>query len=321
MVLNATFPTGITELTVNGLHQWDYGQQLEICADDLPALIEVHFACMGMREAEVRVCSIVDGVGVVTIPDTCLEQSAPIMAWIYEINGTAGTTTKAITLKVIPRAKPAPSETVPVEVYDKYTEAITAMDAQVEALRSGIITVQSAVQAERSITAEELVTDSKRVTAKTLIEVIEGYRAVPVAERAEMAGYATEATILRNGGVSVGRELLWEGEESIKSGDVSLTVPLKDWYSLMVIEYSYNGTLDVFEPYHNRGTINARTVPFTVIPDTGTGTHYVDIPIFWHEGGADYIRITRTSTTSFKFTYYGTLEPLNVAIRKIYLEY
>lgn len=128
MTLKAIFPTGITELTVNGLHQWDYGRKLEIHASDLPALVEVHFACPGMEEAIVRVGSAVGGVVTVVIPDRCLEQSAPITAWVYEVGETYGQTIKALTLNIMKRARPQVAETITPEICDKYTEAVGAMN-------------------------------------------------------------------------------------------------------------------------------------------------------------------------------------------------
>ena len=144
MALKAIIPSGMTEITVNGLHQWDYGQQLEIHASDLPGLVEVHFACAGMNDAVVRPCDMVGGVGTVTIPDTCLEQTAPIMAWVYEKNGDAGATVKTITLRVTPRARPTASEAPPPEVIDKYTEAVTAMNDAVGKVTNGRITAAKA---------------------------------------------------------------------------------------------------------------------------------------------------------------------------------
>ena len=77
MNIKAIIPSGQTEITVNGLHQWDYGQTLEICSNDLPAVIEVHFACSGMTEAVVRSCSSYEKDGIQTataiIPDRCIE--------------------------------------------------------------------------------------------------------------------------------------------------------------------------------------------------------------------------------------------------------
>lgn len=129
MNLIATFPPGHAEITVNGLHQWDRGRQLEIHSAELPAVIEVHFACAGMDEAVVRSCSAAGGVAVALIPDRCLEQSAPITAWIYEIDGaTSGMTTKKITLPVEARTRPSLTGDIPVDTSDKYTEAVGAMN-------------------------------------------------------------------------------------------------------------------------------------------------------------------------------------------------
>lgn len=150
MSIKATFPSGATQLTVNGLHQWDYGQKLEIHADDLPALVEVHFACAGMKEAIVRSCAVVTGVAEAAIPDRCLEQETPITAWIYEVGETAGATVKTITLIVTPRARPQPSETVPEVIADKYTELVGEVNKQVEALKAGNVKVSNAANADRA---------------------------------------------------------------------------------------------------------------------------------------------------------------------------
>lgn len=128
MNLKAIFPSGATELTVNGLHQWDYGRKLDIHAPDLPALVEVHFACPGMDEAIVRVSSAVGGVTTVAIPDRCLEQSSPITAWVYEVGETSGQTIKTLTLNIKARTRPQAEGTIDPETSDKYTEAVGAMN-------------------------------------------------------------------------------------------------------------------------------------------------------------------------------------------------
>lgn len=154
MSIKAIFPQGQTHITVNGLHQWDYGQCLEIHADDLPTVFEVHFACVGETEAKVRSCSAVNGVGTVPIPDACLEHATPILAWIYAIDGTEGATVKTITLEVMVRAKPLPGEDIPVEVYDKYTEVITEMNGAVGALKDGSVVVGHALTADNATKAD-----------------------------------------------------------------------------------------------------------------------------------------------------------------------
>lgn len=138
MNLKAIIPSGQTEIMVNGLHQWDYGRKLEIQSKDLPSLIEVHFACPGMQEAVVRSCAVTNGVATAAIPDACLEQTAPIIAWVYEVGSTSGTTVKTITLPIIARTRPQPTATVPTEASDKYTEAISAMNEAVDSAISAM---------------------------------------------------------------------------------------------------------------------------------------------------------------------------------------
>lgn len=160
MPIKAIFLSGQTKITVNGLHQWDYGRQLEIHAPDLPASIEVHFACMGMDSAVVRTCSVINGTAKATIPDRCLSQASPVYAWIYEINGNTGATTKTIILPIIHRARPQISEDIPTEYSDKYTEALTAMNEHIGALTSGELYVAEAKHSAKADSA----TKSDRAT-------------------------------------------------------------------------------------------------------------------------------------------------------------
>ena len=125
MAIKITFPVDETKITAASLHQWDYGQILEIESADLAPVVEVHFACSGMTEAIVRPCSVNNGIATVAIPDVCLEHAGTIMAWVFEINGTEGMTRKTITIPVTGRVKPIPGGEIPADFSDKYTEAIT----------------------------------------------------------------------------------------------------------------------------------------------------------------------------------------------------
>lgn len=183
MVLKAIFPSGQTEITVNGLHQWDYGQQLEIESLDLPAMVEVHFACVGMQTAEVRTCSAVSGKLVVAIPDLCLEQSAPIIAWVFAINGEEGTTVKTITLPIIPRTRPQVAAGVPRDNADAYTQFLTEVNKAVGSLKEGDTVVARALSADRAQAASHADT-----AAKASYTDHAGY-----AESASLAVYADNA--------------------------------------------------------------------------------------------------------------------------------
>lgn len=155
MSIKAIFPPGVTELTVNGLHQWDYGQQLEIKASDLPAMVEVHFACLGMQAAEVRTCSAVSGTLLAAIPDLCLEQTAPIIAWVYAINGAEGSTVKTITLPIIPRVKPQKEASIPRVTTDAYTQFLTEVNNAVGSLKAGEVVAGRALTADNADRADE----------------------------------------------------------------------------------------------------------------------------------------------------------------------
>ena len=148
MSFKVVLPTDQNSVTVNGLYQWDYGQVLEIESVDIGSEIaEVHFACENMSEAIVRSCSFSNGVGTVTIPDQCLEQSSPVYAWIYRISGTAGHTWKPIVLPITPRTRPSIAREIPQDIADKYTELITEVNEAVENLESGNITADKAKNA------------------------------------------------------------------------------------------------------------------------------------------------------------------------------
>ena len=154
MNIKATFPAGVDTLTVHGLHQWDYGRKLEISAPNLPALVEVHFACAGQKDAVVRLASVADGVASVIIPDSCLEQTTPVAAWVYEVGADYGHTALTVILPVTTRAKPT-AATLPVAIGDKYTELIALVNEYVQQLADGTITVKNAATADSATFATQ----------------------------------------------------------------------------------------------------------------------------------------------------------------------
>lgn len=207
MNLKAIIPQGQTEITVNGLHQWDYGQKLEIHSADFPAVVEVHFACVGMTSAVVRVCEFVNGVATAAIPDQCLEQTTPIVAWVFEINGTTGTTTCKIILPIEARTRPEVAPTLPTEISDRYTELLTlvnsvegtiktATENAVKEATAGNIKVKSAEQADNATNAGHATTAGSAATA----------------------GSATLATVLENDWVHVKSETSGEVEAELCAG-------------------------------------------------------------------------------------------------------
>ena len=167
MAIRVTLSSGITSAKTTSLFQWDYGQQLEIVSDDLPSVVEVHFACKGMSEAVVMPCSITDGSGIVTIPDSCLEQSTDITAWVYSIEGTQGKTLKTITIPIVARIRPGRSKTIPQGFSDQYTELISQINDAIGALKDGTVIVKKAETADTSSKATSATNAAFANTATT----------------------------------------------------------------------------------------------------------------------------------------------------------
>ena len=155
MAVKALFLTGKNTTSTESLYQWDYGQVLEIEAPDLGSMLcEVHFACQGMSEAIVRSCNLSAGVGTVTIPDDCLEQSAQITAWIYEKGATHGRTRCVISIPMIARARPRPiSDDIPQSATDQYTLLIGEVNDAINNIEDGIVKAKYAGTADMATNA------------------------------------------------------------------------------------------------------------------------------------------------------------------------
>lgn len=153
MALKVKFSTGESTVTVKGLHQWDYGQVLEIeCAEIGSEILEVHFACSNMSEAIVRTCTFSNGVGTVTMPDECLEQTSAVTAWVYEVDSTQGHTIKTIILPITARTRPSNTrDIVPSTlINDKYGQMIEEINEAVNALEKGEVTAAKAISADKA---------------------------------------------------------------------------------------------------------------------------------------------------------------------------
>lgn len=101
-MIQAIFPNGINTITVQGLTQWDYGQTLSISGITLADGTQVHFGNKNRETAYVYAVAN----NTVDIPDTLLQESQTIYAWIYVASATEGETIKTIILPVIARKRP-----------------------------------------------------------------------------------------------------------------------------------------------------------------------------------------------------------------------
>lgn len=95
-MLEALFITGVDDITVSGLTQWDRGQMVQITCPDLPASFEVHFANRKSKWAVIKTATAENNVASVAIPDELLREPHDLMAWLYFKDGTAGETAKII---------------------------------------------------------------------------------------------------------------------------------------------------------------------------------------------------------------------------------
>lgn len=199
MSIKATFPAGVDELIVHGLHQWDYGQTLQVEASGLPALVEVHFACSGMTDAVVRHCSVIDNMLTAVIPDECLEQTSPVVAWVYCIEGTEGATRLTVVMPPIARARPATAATAPAQITNDYTELLNEINERVELLNMGGVKVTNAAHADtagRASSADHALTasDAQRAMSAQAADYATESGYADEANRANQADFATEAS-------------------------------------------------------------------------------------------------------------------------------
>ena len=126
-MLEAIFTKGVDEIEVSGLTQWDRGQKLNITADDLPSIYQVHFAFKGAKKALIVQVLNNEAAG---IPDELLTQPRDLVAYVYFIGEDgSGETVRTINLPVTPREKPEDYTELP----PSYQERVDAMLASIKA--------------------------------------------------------------------------------------------------------------------------------------------------------------------------------------------
>lgn len=153
MVTKVVFPKGSTTVTLEPMYQWDYGRQLEIDATGISTVVEVHFAYRGMTETIAYACSVHDEVITVPIPASCLEQTSEITAWVYEYKEGTGRTTREIIIPITPRTRPPKGTDIPQNVGDRYSAVIEQMNAVVDDIRDGTVSVKVAEKAKTADSA------------------------------------------------------------------------------------------------------------------------------------------------------------------------
>lgn len=105
-MIRATFNDNEEYIRVNGLTQWDYGQELQIIGLGPVQNAEVHFALEGRREAEIQTVKIENEILYARIPDKLLEKGENIKAYVYLATPDHGETIKTIAMPVVRRPRP-----------------------------------------------------------------------------------------------------------------------------------------------------------------------------------------------------------------------
>lgn len=139
-MIRATFNDNEEYIRVNGLTQWDYGQELQIIGLGPVQNAEVHFALEGRREAEIQMVKIENEILYARIPDKLLEKGENIKAYVYLATPDHGETIKTIAMPVVRRPRPddysSPAErNLLRELMDQVSlkaDNITALDGYIQ---------------------------------------------------------------------------------------------------------------------------------------------------------------------------------------------
>lgn len=102
----AKFTPALTNVTSSKVTQWDYGRTLRIEGLKLPTAVRIDIGISGQQTTISRIGTTKDGVTDVVIPDSLLEQSKNLVAYVYVNDTTEGKTVRTINIPVEARAKP-----------------------------------------------------------------------------------------------------------------------------------------------------------------------------------------------------------------------
>lgn len=102
----AKFTPSLSNVTSSKVTQWDYGRTLRIEGLKLPTAVRIDFGISGSQTTISRIGITKDGVTDAVIPDSLLEQSKNLVAYVYVNDTTEGKTVRTINITVEARAMP-----------------------------------------------------------------------------------------------------------------------------------------------------------------------------------------------------------------------
>ncbi len=175
-MLEAIFVSGVNEIKVSGLFQWDRGQMLRITCPDLPAAFQVHFAKRKSKTTIDVQAESAGNVATVAIPDVLLQDYFDLYAYLYFDEGVIGETVKTIRMPIKARVKPddyvidlpqeqqTDAEKLIEKMLDEYVEA------EVGAVASAS---ESAAAAEAAKAGAEKAKEAAEESVKTAVRAVE----------------------------------------------------------------------------------------------------------------------------------------------------
>lgn len=166
-MLEAIFTSGIDEVTVVGLTQWDRGQAVRITCPDLPSAFQVHFANRKSKKALVIQAEGSNNAATVTIPDEILREPFEVFAYLYFDESLTGETVKTIRMPIEKRRKPddyiivlpeeqaTDAEKIVIKLMDEYLEkelgaASSASESAAKAEAAAVVAENASAEAEAS---------------------------------------------------------------------------------------------------------------------------------------------------------------------------
>ncbi len=167
----AKFTHALTNVTTNPVTQWDYGRTLRIDGLDLPTAVRIDFGISGEQTTISRIGTTKDRVTAVVIPDSFLEQSNNLVAYVYVNDTTEGKTVRTINIPITARAKPEEFDTP--ESKELFAEAIEQLnDAADRAETARDEAKGSADQAKASEETTAAIAEAFTETAESAVSAV-----------------------------------------------------------------------------------------------------------------------------------------------------
>ena len=141
-MIRANFNTYQSYVT-DSLYQWDKNQDLVISGLNLSVAPEIHFANADMERALVRQSTLDDGIITVRIPNSLLQTSYPIKAYVGVYEGDSFKVIESVIIPIMPKEKPADYT---IEDSDEEIYSFNKLETELRNLTLRIAALEAKVQ-------------------------------------------------------------------------------------------------------------------------------------------------------------------------------